>query len=306
MSSIEQKIIEARYEQGMDLARRVSQMMTGGAGVDRKLIQYFTTLYPELITQFLNTGQHGHLRDVSLHDSMKDLIHLGVSFSNLVQEIKFKIKDLVFKISNNDGLLIQSPHRYSKKEISFIIQKYLPDTNNRMLFIDLFFGEKGPQADYLDFLEVLHGKPERRSEADEKMLQRKLKIAGKTFHEIALAKERRNIINCIIPQGAEIIEFPKTPQPCPTEEPNFEKLQSYHASLFVFCVIQLSKIPEIILWATDPEHFLLNTGVNPTIKQKLDLISNMSAVYGFPDYTTFLEGALKAYMRVVLDYKVVQ
>ncbi len=127
---------------------------------------------------------------------------------------------------------------------------------------------------------------------------------GKTHEEVLAEREARDI-KSRYETAQPMARLTFTPLEDYVEDKSYLErrdtiLPEYCKSSFRFCVSRLAQLPENMLWIDNPQKFRIHIPEN--IQQKLTIIAGMSETYGFTDYTKYLEGALRAYMRVYFGF----
>ncbi len=198
MDRVEQTYKEALYEEGMALARAISEKVTGQKDqVDPELVRFFVALDAKNLIRLQLSGEKPAKTE---KDSTiaRDLEKLGVdtAHEDLIKIPKvelFSIKFEIIKIrSQLNELLASIGDLYSAKELNLLLQKDIPDPAARKILIDLLFVEgfyNQTRQRLLDDEE----KPE--GEREEKRRAKIYNIGSR--EDIAFLKKKRRIISSL-------------------------------------------------------------------------------------------------------------
>ncbi len=296
-----------RHEEGMRLARRVSQRVSGiRDSLDGVLVGYFWAVDSSLGAQLAGDERES--------EAARDLQALGFDEQRLKNPFPVFAApsfQAISAVRDIKALFADSERRdLSAKELNLMLQTDIPDPEVRRRLVAILF-EQGfyryTATDLGDVLDELNGKM---GESDGAPPDNVV-VAGRTPAEIGARKDPGTVrqvpaetddevpvvdLGALVDQGRRMAQNAISDANYLTQ--GLDRLYEHAISQFCFCLAELSHMPENMMWATEPQRFKLF--VPGHVRERLSFISSMAAVYGFFDYAAHVEPALRAFMRVYL------
>lgn len=275
MNILERNLQDDSYQKGMKLANAIARRLKQqGLRPDVELAGHFLR-----VDNISPGGKSSHLREIG--GIYKDFQALGLS------------TDIISQIGQNRELIrrglgvnrfrrsydLERDDIFSKlshKELDFLLRADIPDDHARKMIIQTLFIDRVYNHELLSLLDI-----EKETATLKETIE---KDYGPEIYETE-GEYANN--NKYFEKATEI-------KPDPFRE---VQVQKYVLSQFCFCLMKLAQLPETFIWISNPE---VELWIPDDIQITLKAISAMTPEKYF-DRTAYLEGALRAFMRIYLD-----